>query len=395
MSRFWMKAAAALVGLGLLAAGAAAQETMQVYVARDARDAGQAQQLVALMQQACPQAQWEAVLEAQTGESLRAMVLADRAPALAICAPKEARPWAKAGLLLPLQAHIGEQTRIQRQVLDGCVHEEALFMVPLIARHRQMAVNEKRFEALRLGYMLDELAHPVWYPTEFYQVLEEFLLADEPAMDVWPAQPQTGLALEALVQALYGGMICAEDGETCLADGPELRAGVRWLGDAVATGLVSRCASREEALARFVGGETAIFLDWTAQEAALQKRALERNGVSVVTLPYPSSVGLPVRAYEVTGVCAFAGGDAARNALAVRAAALLHEDRQAQAILGRRAIWEDDAVWLPDLDADAWGATLRSLFCEALRAVTAAQEDPVRALDRVQAAMDALQRGAP
>ncbi|MGN0774384.1 MAG: hypothetical protein ACI4MP_11425 [Candidatus Ventricola sp.] len=390
MSRFWIRAAAALFALMLLAAGAMAQETMRVFIAGDALDAQTARQLVELIGRALPQARWEAELEEETGESLRALVLSDRAPALAICAPREALPWAQEGMLLPLQSAISGQGRMQMQVLECCVLEERLFMAPLLARHRQLAVNVRRFEERRLGYMLDTLAHPVWYPTEFYQILEEFLLADEPAMDVWPAQPQTSAALEALVQALYGGSLLSGDGTLCQAGTPEIRAGLRWLGDAVAGGLIGYAQSREAALERFVSGETAIFADWTEEEAARQEEALAENGVQVQTVPYPTSIGLPVRAFTLTGVCAFASGNIQADALAVKAAALLNEDAQAQAMLGSRAIWEDNAVWLTSLDADSRGATLRSLFCEAMRQVTEGRSDAATALEWVQAAMDAL-----
>ena len=390
MSRFYIRAATALFALMLLAAGAMAQETMRVYIGRDALDAQTARQLVEMIGRAAPQAQWETQLEEETGESLRTLVLSDHAPALAICAPGEALPWAQEGMLLPLQSAIAGQGRMQMQVLDCCVLEENLFMAPLLARHRQMAVNVRRFEEQRLDYMLDELTHPVWYPTEFYQILEEFLLDDETAMDVWPAQPQTSAALEAMVQAIYGGSLLSEDAALCQADSPEIRAGLRWLGETVACGLIGLAQSREEALERFVSGETAIFADWTAQEAAREKDALAENGVQVQTMPYPSSIGLPVRAFTLTGVCAFASGDAGTDALAVKAAAFLNENAQAQALLGSRAIWQDNAVWLPSLDMGSRGATLRSLFCEAMRQVIGGETEPAEALEWVQAAMDAL-----
>ena len=390
MSRFYIRAAAALFALMLLAAGAMAQETMRVYIGRDALDAQTARQLVEMIGRAAPQAQWETQLEEETGESLRTLVLSDRAPALAICAPGEALPWAQEGMLLPLQSAIAGQGRMQMQVLDCCVLEENLFMAPLLARHRQMAVNVRRFEEQRLDYMLDEMTHPVWYPTEFYQILEEFLLDDETAMDVWPAQPQTSAALEAMVQAIYGGSLLSEDAALCQAGSPEIRAGLRWLGETVACGLIGLAQSREAALERFVSGETAIFADWTAQEAAREKDALAENGVQVQTMPYPSSMGLPVRAFTLTGVCAFASGDAGTDALAVKATAFLNENAQAQALLGSRAIWQDNAVWLPSLELGSRGATLRSLFCEAMRQVISGETEAAEALEWVQAAMDAL-----
>lgn len=389
MRRVWRRAAAVGLLLVMMAAGALAQETMRVYVAAGALEEETAQQLVEMIARAYPQNQWEMLHQSRTGESLRELVLRDGAPALAICTPGEARPWAQEGMLLPLQRLIGEQGRMQPQVLDACVLEETLFMAPLAARHRQMAVNVQRFEVRHLGHMLDHLAHPVWYPTEFYQILEEFLLAEETAMEVW--QEPDGAALEAMVQALYDGALLSEDGRRCTVSTPELCAGLRWMGEAVVSGLIGRAESREAALERFAAGETAIFPDWTAQEDALLGRELAARGMELEIVPYPASVGLPVRAFEVTGVSVFGQGDAATNAQALRAAVFLHENTQAQALLGNRLIWRDNAVWLPSLDAYARGATLRSLFGEAVRRVLAGEIDASRALEDVQAAMDALQ----
>ncbi|MBR4039164.1 MAG: hypothetical protein IKJ11_03590 [Clostridia bacterium] len=365
--------------LVLLVSGASAQETMELYVQEGALAQGKARQVLALLSEEMPDAAW--TLE-EGGASLRERVMRGDAPDLAICAPKEARPWAKEGMLVPLQAVIGSQTRMQRQVLDLCVEDEALFMAPLIAYHRQMAVNRRRFEEHRLDYMLDARTYPVWYPTQFYQILEEFLLQDETAVDIWLATPQTSAALEALTQSVFGGMLLSEDGKTCEADSLDMRAGVRWLRDAVDDGLIGCCGTREDALERFVSGETAIFIDW------VDGQTLPGDMADIMTVPYPSAVGLPVRSFVLTGVCAFAGGDARRDALAQKACVILHE--QAQEILGARGIWQDGAIWPASLDRDDRTSTLRSLLCTALDDVMQGRETVEDALDRAAAAMRAL-----
>jgi hypothetical protein len=119
----------------------------------------------------------------------------------------------------------------------------------------------------------------------------------------------------------------------------------------------------------------------------LQQEAMD-SGLEIVQRPYPASAGLPVRSFELTGVCAFASGDAARDARLMRACANLHD--KAQDVLGSRGIWQDGALWPASLDAHDYGATLRSLFCTALTAVIEERTDEQEALARVQAAMDAL-----
>lgn len=385
MKRVWMRAACLAVLLVAMTTSVLAQEVMRVYVSETAMERETARELTALLGREFPQAEF-ALLE--DGAGLRELVLSDCAPQLAICPPGEALVWAKEGLTLPLQKRIGDQEKIAREILSVCVHEEDLFMAPLIAHHRQMAVNVKLMEKKALGYMLDEIAHPVWYPTEFQQILEEFVLADAQAIDVWKPDMQSGAAVEALVQAIYCASLLGEDGVSCEADSEALQAGMRWLRVMINNGMVGYQPSRQAALDRFIAGETAIFLDWTQSLQKQYAQKLKDAGIVLETRPYPSSSGLPVRAYELMGVSVFDSGEAEKNALALQAAAFLHEDAGAQRILGTRGILRDDSVWLWDLEASDRGATLRSLFHQAFEEIMDAQQDIEQALQLVKAGMD-------
>ena len=356
---------------------------MRIYAPETAIGEQTAQRLTRLLGSAMPQGEWTLVREGD----LRALVLADDAPQLAICGPGEAMPWAREGLLMPLDGQIADTARMQQQVLTPCTYAGHLFMAPLLARHRQMAVNRQLLERSQFGYLLDPLAHPVWLPSELQQVLEEFALRDQPAMDIWPALGEGGEAIEALVQAIYGGALLSEDGQTVTADTGELRSGLSWLADMVQGGLIGWAEDRETALARFLRGETALFVGWTDEDAS----RVRQGKPELALLPYPSALGVPVRSYELTGLCAFATGDSAQRALAMQAAALLSEDARAQLALGSRAVFQDDAFWLPCLEADTRGATLRSLFGAAIDAAVAGERTPKAALSIVQAAMDAAE----
>lgn len=384
MKRVLLRAACLAACLMMLSGCAMAQNVLRVYVDKEALGTEAARQLAALLERKFPQAAFELL---EDGEDLRALVLSDNGPQLAIASPGEVFPWAKEGLTLPLQSRIDDQTEIAHEVLSVCVHEENLFMAPLAARHRQMAVNVRMLEKQGLGYMLDEIAHAVWYPTEFHQILEEFAIADMPALDVWLA-PQDSGAMEAMIQAIYCGGLLGDDGQTCMADSKAVLYGVRWLRDLIDGGLIGMQETRQAALDRFVAGETAIFLDWTE---ALQKKYAQQMkdmGMQVEERPYPSSCALPVRSYEVMGVSAFDSGDAQKNTLAMQAAAFLYEDAQAQMILGKRQIFEDGSIWLWDLSSSEHGATLRSLMHEALEQIIHEERDIEQALAMVKAGMD-------
>jgi len=379
-----LKMLAAVFLLLAVISGASAQETLRLYVEDGAMDSAQAQRLLAVLCQDAGDAQWTL----ESGErTLRELVLADCTPDLAICRPRTARPWAQEGMLLALHEYIPEQSRMQRQALDLCIYGEAMFMAPLAASHRQMAVNRTAFEQMGLEDMLDRRMYPVWYPVQFDQILEEFMIRDRTAADIWRAEEGSSAALEALTQAIHGGRLLEEDGETCRAGGEEMVAGVQWLADAVNDGLIDRQETREAALLRFLQGETAIFFDWTRALERQLEDVIRQKQLDIVTVPYPAAMGIPVRSFDLTGVCAFASGDTARDARLARACAALYA--AAQDVLGPAGIWQDGAIWLPSLEGSDAGATLRGLMCAAINeAVETGGAEA--ALLRVQAVMDAL-----
>lgn len=369
--------------------GAAMGEEMRVFVEEGALEREQATRLVTLLGEAFPEAEWTAVFETENAD-LRALVMEDRAPQLAICSPLTALPWAKEGMLLPLDGCVADLSRMQEQVVDACVWDETLFMAPLRADHRQMAINRKLMEMRHFSYMMDALDHPVWYPSEINQILEEFCVAGTPAMEIWPDENGGGAALEALVQSIYCGALLSEDGTRRLADGGGVLAGLTWLRDMVAGGTIVYVKDRQTALERFLAGKTALFIDWTDEEERQLAGKLRAGGVELETMPYPSAAGFPVRSFDLTGLCAFRGLSGGQETLARDAAAFLCEDVQAQLVLGERAVWQDDAVWLPCMTATDRGMTMRKLFGEAVEAVMEGGKTPEQALDALEATMSAI-----
>lgn len=375
--------------LACMAAGAAAEE-IRVFAAEGTMDERTASRLVQLLGREFPQAQWTLEHEQQTKDTLWELVMEDRAPQIAICSPAEVSLWEEEGLLLPLTEHVGDQKSIAPAVLAACTQGEQLFMAPLAARHRQMAVNRRMMEKRHLGYLLNPVEHPAWLTSQLYQVLEEFLLTDQPSMEIWPAEPESCEAIAALLQTLYGGRLFEEDGAVCLEDASALCAAAEWLREMTEQEMIGMAADREQALARFVSGETAIFLDWTEEMEAQHRAQLEKNGVQVVALPYPSASGDVVRVFDLAGAAAFNSGDAQKNALAVQAIAFLHEDIQAQLLLGSRAVFRDEAQWLPALGVSADGAAIREQLCAVLQDILGGEEDPETAFAALQSVADAL-----
>lgn len=388
------KVCALLAALCLLLAaawGALAQETIEVYVADGAMTEETAGRLVSLAQRALPQAQFALVMQEAAGESLRERVLADRAPGIAICAPHQARLWAQEGLLAPLDGCLTGAQYMARQVLDMCVEEESAFMAPLKADHRRMAVNRRMMEKGALDHLLDTREYPVWQPIQMQQVLEEFAMDGEAGLEIWPAQEGDADAVLALIQALYGGTLLAQDGELCQAESGAVISAMKWLQEMVECGMIGVAGSRQEALERFMAGETALFIDWTDEEARAWREQAQQP-FEAIELPYPSSLAAPVRTFEVTGAAVFLSGDAERDRLAKAAVALWMEDEQAQLILGERAIWEDGALWAPSLRRNASGRALRGAICRALDQVLAGEISAEAAMREASAAAQAAKR---
>ena len=100
---------------------------------------------------------------------------------------------------------------------------------------------------------------------------------------------------------------------------------------------------------------------------------------------------MPIRSFELTGACVLADGGSQAQALALQAVAFWCEDAQAQRLWGDRAIWRDDAIWLPMMDAGGIGPTLRGLLCGMLDAVIGGDMKAEDALRVMEAAAEALQ----
>lgn len=372
--------------LGLCAPGVA-QEALTVYVSAEAMPLETAKQLTALLQREAASAQVELIAEEETDVTLRALVLRDEAPQLAICSPEEARLYAREGMLAA-QA-MPDDARVAQQVLSACAQDGVLFILPLQARHRRLAVNRRMLDEQHLSELLDARAHPVWYPLELQQALEALYDGDTPAMELWPPEPDTCAGLEALVQALFGGAFLSEDGQVCQADCGSAAAALEWLQDMLEGGQIGWAQSREEALEHFLAGETAVFIDWMDADERASRARIRESGLELCTLPYPSSTGMPVHSFEVIGAAALLTGDAQTDALAKAAAAFLAQDAQVQQILGERGIEEDGAVWLPAVGAHPQGTLLRTLLCDALRGTLMEGRSAASAMRGVTQALDA------
>jgi len=97
---------------------------------------------------------------------------------------------------------------------------------------------------------------------------------------------------------------------------------------------------------------------------------------------------MPVRDARVTGVVAFRTGDDERDAMLAEAAVRLAQGERTQRVLGERAIYEDDALWLACPGEGDGGSALRGLMGAAIDAALAGEICPEAAMRLVQAAYE-------
>ena len=379
-----------LMGVGMMSANAAAQTTMNVFFTERAMECGQSRMLMELTRREFPQAEWQSEMQTDTGRSLRELILADDLPEIVICAPGEAYGWAKEGVFEALDACAGDMAAVNSQVVSACTEAGRLYMAPLTATQRQIAVNRRMLERRRLGYLTSVVDHPVWYPMEFDQLLEEFELAKAPAVEIWKPHPEDCAALEALIQVIYGGTMLTEDGRHSQIEHVNVRAGLEWLRERVKSGMIVQVESRQEALDHFLSGKTALFIDWTQEDEQRCARQLRENGIELMTVPYPTATGFTIRSFELTGACIPVGLEGEAHAMAEKAVAFWRTDERAQSVLDGGSIAQDDAVWLPLQDTSEVGTTLRRMMCGIVQEVLAGRNSSAEALRLAQTALDAM-----
>lgn len=258
-------------------------------------------------------------------------------------------------------------------------------LAPLLARRRVMAVRPERFQAVNMGYLLDSRAHPVWYPSEFVQAMDEMAVLDCPGMDVWPPQEGDSLWLEALLQGVGGLSFVDPVSGGYAADALGLEDALMWLEDMLRAGLFTAQQDREAALERFIAGETAVFPDWSEADSALFADEIRRE--EILLRPYPALGGSQAHAGELVALCAFASGNEQTDALARRAVVAVYEAKPEGDAFILRGVYDDGIAYLPLLGAQEYGATLRALLCEAVSGVIEEGESAAMAARRIDRAM--------
>ncbi len=282
------------------------------------------------------------------------------APELAIVRAQEAQQWTQ--MLLPLR----------EPGLPG----RKRTMLPLGLRERNMAIRVRAVEKANMAHLLDERQHPAWYPSEVLQLLDELALQGAPGLAFWPPEEADMPSLEAFLRGVSARWFAPDAAFADEIDEEALQDALSWMEEMTQAGLVDVAGDREEALDAFLAGETAIFIDWTAEESS--RCAQEMADGEIVLLPYPSMTGQPHRVGDAIVLCAprpqsEAGTDAARRA--AESAAQPRKEME---------------TWLRAIDSLEGGATLRSLLAQAAADILGGKAGAREAAARIVRALEAV-----
>lgn len=372
----------ALVLAGVLHAGAA-QAELKLFVGRDTMTGAQAEAVAQMLEaQLDETVEWDM----QAGEdSFSRRMMEGNAPHLAILGADAVRPWAEEGLLTALNGCEGSLNAVAEEIVGACVAEEQLFALPLKTRRYAMAVRTDCLERIRMDVLLDERMHPAWYPTQVLQVLDDLALECGVGLEMWPPDEENTLCFEAFLQGIGGRWFDENTVKAADCDLDAMENALIWTQEMISAGLIGTAKSRDEALARFLDGNTAIFIDWTPEDSLRYAKELEAGIIRL--LPYPSSTGLPFAAAEVIGLLVPVRNGAEDTVQVKRAAALLASGGHVQRILGESLTGTEEMDWLTSLSVLRGGATLRALLSDALGGILSGETPAKEAAQKMIRAM--------
>jgi len=345
-----LKRMRAALALALFLHAAGAQADMQLMIGEGTMSGSQAQEIAVALSEAAGE-RISAVMA--QGRSLSNRIMDGDAPQLAIAYESEILPWVQEGFIVPLGG------------------EAEGYALAVGLQERQMAVRAQCMEDAGMDYLLDERAYPAWAPLQVLQALDELALSGCAGLEVWTPGGGDTLFLEAFLQGVSGEWFAPGTTSAQSVDMKAVEDALAWLGDMAQAGLIGEAQSREAALSRFIGGESAIFIDWSQEES--REYAQEIRDGEIVLMPYPSASGVPVHAVRLICLCAL--DNAAASALM---------DAPRTALEGKCPAGQQRLVTLETLED---GATLKTLLCGAVKEVLAGKAQAREEAARIARAM--------
>lgn len=195
-------------------------------------------------------------------------------------------------------------------MLTSCQGNGTYYMYPISASPFYMAINEQMWTDSGAIEHVNLEGNRAWTTDDFEKAIEKLANAGYNPGLLFCNGQGGDQGTRAFIANLYDGSVA--DGEKYTYNSPEcikaLEKAQEWLNKGWLGNGVQYNAGGSIEL--FVAGTTSWEFCWGTSAAGNNAAAMAENGVTPISLPFPSEDGKPVLEYLVNGFCIFDNGDA-------------------------------------------------------------------------------------
>lgn len=197
-------------------------------------------------------------------------------------------------------------------LLTSCQGNGTYYMYPISASPFYMAINEKMWTDSGAMEFVNLEGNRAWTTEDFEKAIEKLTAAGYNPGVLFCGGQGGDQGTRAFIANLYDGSVA--DGKEYTFNSEAMIQGLTkaqewidkgWLGNGVQY-------NGGQSIELFVAGTTAYEFCWGTSAAGNNAATMEANGVTPISLPFPSADGKPVLEYLVNGFCVFDNGDDAK-----------------------------------------------------------------------------------
>ncbi len=197
-------------------------------------------------------------------------------------------------------------------LLTSCQGNGTYYMYPISASPFYMAINEKMWTDSGAIEHVNLEGNRAWTAEDFEKAIEKLAAAGYNPGVLFCGGQGGDQGTRAFIANLYDGSVA--DGEKYTFNSEAMIKGLTkaqewinkgWLGNGVQY-------NGGQSIELFVAGTTSWEFCWGTSAAGNNAATMESNGVTPISLPFPSEDGKPVLEYLVNGFCVFDNGDEAK-----------------------------------------------------------------------------------
>ena len=251
------------------------------------------------------------------GEKITAAIEGGTAADVLFDAPGRIIEYGKNGKLVPLDDMFTDDFKKDvdnDDLLSSCQGNGTYYMYPISASPFYMAINEKMWtDAGAMEYVNLE-GDRSWKTEDFEKALEKLHAAGYAPGVLFCSGQGGDQGTRAFINNLYDGATANADRTQYTFNSAENVKALTKAQEWIQGGLLGNGVAYNggQSIELFVAGTTSFEFCWGTSAAGNNAATMEANGVTPISLPFPSEDGKPSLEYLVNGFCVFDNGDAAK-----------------------------------------------------------------------------------